>query len=84
MSWFRYFSLLVAVSSVAAAVNTYEVTVGKDGKLLFDPENVNAEVGDLVTYHFFPKVGSSILMIEETLTSWSEPFRHPVVFRRAM
>lgn len=43
----------LAVSAASAA--NIQVQVGK-GALTFDPENVPAQVGDTVTYNFFPKV----------------------------
>ena len=57
MSWLKSFSFVLAlgVASVAANVN-HEVTVGKDGKLLFSPESTVAQPGDTITFHFFPKV----------------------------
>jgi plastocyanin len=34
---------------------THSVVAGRGGALLFDPENVVAEVGDVVEWHFLPK-----------------------------
>jgi plastocyanin len=53
-------SLLAAatLSSVVSALH-HEVTVGKGGKLKFDPENLVARPGDKITYRFFAKVSPS-------------------------
>lgn len=34
---------------------THSVVAGRGGALLFDPENVVAEIGDIVEWHFLPK-----------------------------
>ncbi|OAQ91406.1 extracellular serine-rich protein [Purpureocillium lilacinum] len=44
---------LLAGDLVDAA--NWDVTVGKGGKLKFDPETITARTGDTVTYHFFSK-----------------------------
>ena len=44
----------MSVPLVAAAKN-WDVNVGRGGKLRFDPETIDAAVGDTVTYHFFSK-----------------------------
>ena len=46
---------LALLVSIVEATN-YDVTVGKGSQLKFDPENVNAQPGDTVTYHYFAKV----------------------------
>lgn len=46
--------LLGAVASVEANA-LIKVTVGKDGKLNYSPQNFEAEVGDEVEFSFFPK-----------------------------
>lgn len=51
-------SIGLAVTNASAA--NIQVQVGK-GALKFDPENVPAQVGDTVTYNFFPKVCEYIL-----------------------
>lgn len=58
MAWLKAFSLFAALGAaiVSAEGMNHEVTVGKDGKLTFVPENIVAAAGDTVTYHFFPKV----------------------------
>ncbi|KAI0154887.1 hypothetical protein GGR57DRAFT_99523 [Xylariaceae sp. FL1272] len=38
-----------------AAASHFEVTVGKDSKLEFNPATIDAQVGDTVTYKFFSK-----------------------------
>jgi hypothetical protein len=38
------------------------VDVGKNGELKFDPETVQAEVGDTITYHFYSGVCSLVLL----------------------
>ncbi|UNI19259.1 hypothetical protein JDV02_005455 [Purpureocillium takamizusanense] len=45
-------TLLLAGLGDAAS---WDVTVGKGGKLKFDPETVAARTGDTITYHFFSK-----------------------------
>ncbi|KAH8890211.1 extracellular serine-rich protein [Thozetella sp. PMI_491] len=34
---------------------THSVVAGRGGALVFDPENVVAEVGDIIEWHFLPK-----------------------------
>ncbi len=48
---------VIALIPSSIAVN-YDVTVGKGAQLKFDPETLNAAVGDTVTYHFFSKVSA--------------------------
>ena len=48
---------LALLVSIADATN-YDVTVGKGSQLKFDPEAINAQPGDTVTYHYFAKVNS--------------------------
>jgi len=58
MSLFRSSTLtagLAFFASLAAAAN-FEVTVGKDSKLEFNPPSLKAQIGDTVTYKFFSKV----------------------------
>jgi plastocyanin len=58
MSLFRSSTLTVGLAffaSLAAAAN-FEVTVGKDNKLEFNPSSLKAQIGDTVTYKFFSKV----------------------------
>jgi len=53
-------ALAVAVSSVAGFTpygKTYQVQVGANGNLTFDPETITANVGDTIVYNFHPKVG---------------------------
>ncbi|KAL1989665.1 hypothetical protein VTN49DRAFT_6862 [Thermomyces lanuginosus] len=55
--------LLLSVSSLAAfaqaqaegMVKVHVVKVGWNGELLFSPENVKADVGDIVQFQFYPK-----------------------------
>lgn len=37
-------------------VKVHVVKVGWNGELLFSPENVKADVGDIVQFQFYPKV----------------------------
>lgn len=46
----------LATSLVSAA--HFEVTVGKGGKLKFEPEEIAAKIGDTVTYKFFARVSA--------------------------
>ncbi|KAI0013064.1 hypothetical protein F4779DRAFT_613935 [Xylariaceae sp. FL0662B] len=57
MSWFRSPSVILRLGSFAALANAahFDVTVGKGGQLKFDPETLNTQVGDTVTYSFFAK-----------------------------
>ncbi|KAK1827346.1 hypothetical protein QBC39DRAFT_362145 [Podospora conica] len=50
-------SLLGAVAPLLASVaaDHLQVTVGKDGKLQFQPEQLTAKVGDTITYSFFAR-----------------------------
>lgn len=52
------FNTVSLVLSLALAVSgaNIQVQVGQNG-LTFDPVTINANVGDSVTYNFFPKVG---------------------------
>ncbi|KAF2396102.1 extracellular serine-rich protein, partial [Trichodelitschia bisporula] len=34
---------------------THTVVAGRAGQLIFDPENVVAEIGDIIEYHYLPK-----------------------------
>lgn len=53
---FQLASALLALSSVASATVMHIVTVGKDGKLTFCPDQITAASGDLVQFQFYPKV----------------------------
>jgi len=62
MSFFSSVVLVfaVAISSVAGFTpygQTFQVQVGANGNLTFDPETIIANVGDTVVYNFHPKVG---------------------------
>ena len=43
-------------------VKVHEVTVGKDGMLMYMPEKVTAEVGDKVQFTFYPKVSPMVCL----------------------
>ncbi|KAK3324092.1 hypothetical protein B0T19DRAFT_463982 [Cercophora scortea] len=47
------------LASITQAAH-FEVTVGKGGQLRFDPETLDAAVGDTVTYRFFAKKHSVV------------------------
>jgi plastocyanin len=52
-------ALAAAISSVAGFTpysQVYQVQVGANGNLTFDPETIVANVGDQVVYNFHPKV----------------------------
>jgi plastocyanin len=52
--------LLLPLSLAAAAQAAHhDVSVGKGGKLKFEPEEIKAERGDTITYHFYSKVRTS-------------------------
>jgi hypothetical protein len=57
MSWLSIVvvALTVAVSSAAGA--SFQVEVGQNATLTFNPETIVAQPGDTVTYNFHPKVG---------------------------
>ncbi|KAL0567957.1 hypothetical protein V5O48_014037 [Marasmius crinis-equi] len=57
----KSFGLILATllpSAVYAGGNEHKVTVGANGKLLFDPEYVQADEGDLIVFQFNPKAHS--------------------------
>ena len=59
----------VAISSVAGFTSigkTFQVQVGANGNLTFDPETIVANVGDTVVYNFHPKVSLPVWNILET------------------
>src|SRR5579862_5826437 len=51
---------LLALSSMANATVMHIVSVGKDGKLEFCPNQITANSGDLVQFQFYPKVYLSL------------------------
>jgi hypothetical protein len=57
MSWLStaVVALTVAVSCAAGA--SFQVDVGQNATLTFNPETIVAQPGDTVTYYFHPKVG---------------------------
>lgn len=50
------------LASIVGATN-HIVTVGKDSKLVFDPETLPADVGDTITYHFYAKVNTGLVSV---------------------
>ncbi|KAK0643861.1 Cupredoxin [Cercophora newfieldiana] len=50
----RTTAALSLLASIAAAKH-YDVTVGKNGQLRFDPETLVAEIGDTITYNYFAR-----------------------------
>lgn len=65
---FRATLLAFAVHSVAA-YRQWNVNVGRDGKLEYDPPNLkDAHRGDSVTFHFFAKVCTGGFLINYSLT----------------
>jgi len=44
-----------ATSTVTLTGVTHSVVAGLAGQLIFDPQNVVAEIGDMVEWHFLPK-----------------------------
>jgi len=48
------------LASIASATH-YDVTVGKNGQLRFDPETLNAYPGDTITYNYFAKARLPLL-----------------------
>lgn len=82
------FVLAVAVSSVAGFTpygQTFQVQVGANGNLTFDPETITANVGDTVIYNFHPKVSLAFSEVwEETLLISVEPFCYPIKLRRSV
>jgi hypothetical protein len=77
-SFFSCAGLLALAAHGVAAGKQYDVNVGKDGKLAFDPPNLaDVKVGDIVTYHFFAKVNprskteGTVANDEHRTTQWS-------------
>ena len=56
MAWFSVLSFVVACIVSSAAGANFQVQVGENATLTFDPETINAQPGDTVTYYFHPKV----------------------------
>jgi len=52
---FQLATSLLALSSMVSATVMHIVSVGKDGKLAFCPEQITAASGDLVQFQFYPK-----------------------------
>jgi len=48
-------STLLAFAGMASAASMHVVSVGKDGKLAFCPDQITAAPGDLVQFQFYPK-----------------------------
>lgn len=77
MAWLRYspvFSCTTLLSLAALVSATkYHVKVGAGGQLKFDPETLDAQVGDDITYHFFAKNHS---VIQSTFAEPCKPQDH--------
>jgi plastocyanin len=55
---------VLALAAAASAVNTIQVQVGATGAakpLVYTPEDITAEVGDIIEFSFNPKVSSAII-----------------------
>lgn len=49
-------SAVFGISASTVAARNWDVNVGKNGALRYDPDNISgAQQGDTVTYHFFAK-----------------------------
>jgi hypothetical protein len=85
MAWFYALSLVVAYLVSSAAGASFQVQVGENGTLTFNPQTINAQPDDTVTYFFHPKVSFTphLSSIESQLT-FAESFRHPIVFPRSV
>ncbi|KAH7035627.1 Cupredoxin [Microdochium trichocladiopsis] len=55
MSFFKVAAATIGLAASLVSATHYEVTVGKNGQLKFDPEQLTANIGDTVTYKFFAK-----------------------------
>ncbi|EPQ58329.1 Cupredoxin [Gloeophyllum trabeum ATCC 11539] len=51
----QFLSVLAASLVTVASATNYDVSVGANGQLRFDPETVTAAVGDVVNFTFHPK-----------------------------
>ncbi|KAG7444607.1 uncharacterized protein BT62DRAFT_216235 [Guyanagaster necrorhizus] len=49
------FSLIAAILPATAYAATYNVSVGANGTLAYDPPYVRASVGDTINFNFYPK-----------------------------
>jgi plastocyanin len=58
MARFSVLSFVVACVVSSAAGASFQVQVGENATLTFDPETIIAQPGDTVTYNFHPKVSS--------------------------
>jgi hypothetical protein len=71
MAWAFGISFLIAGIVSSAAGATFQVQVGENTMLTFDPETITAQPGDTVTYKFHPKVRcplySSFIHAHQTL-----------------
>lgn len=56
MAWAFVISFVVSCFVSSAAGATFQVQVGENATLTFDPETITAQPGDTVTYNFHPKV----------------------------
>ncbi|KAJ4289410.1 hypothetical protein N0V88_006890 [Collariella sp. IMI 366227] len=69
----RFTPLLpLALAASTAQAKYHEVTVGKGGKLRFDPEVIKAEIGDTIRYTFFSKNHS---VVESNFEDPCEPLK---------
>ena len=59
MSLFKVIFLALAVAVASAAGAHFTVEVGANSTLTFNPKTIIAQPGDVVTYNFHPKVGST-------------------------
>jgi len=83
-SFIRTVFLTFVISHVLA--DNFDVTVGKDGQLAFNPPTVNLLPGSTVTYHFYAKVRpefTSSFYLELTF-DFIEPLGNSVLVRRPM
>jgi len=57
--------------------NTYKVTAGFDGKLIFNPERIRADRGDIIEVHYLPKNHS---VVQSSFQKPCEPLNGQGIF----
>jgi hypothetical protein len=86
---FSYFVRSFLLTSVVTAViaDNFDITVGKDGQLAFNPPTLNALPGSKITYHFYAKVRcqmAKIHSLQNNKLTPIEPLSNSVLIRRPM
>jgi hypothetical protein len=76
------FVIACTVSSVLGA--NFQVQVGENSTLKFDPETIIAQAGDTVTYNFHPKVNGPPIRSMKSQLTFQEPLGHPILLCRSV